>query len=670
MLLSNGSMVGVTPQSVDYADSTSTYAHGVYGGNSHVPLVGSWSAYGEIYTRQLWVGVVVRKLAMATARNRFEIKKRDGSGGEKDESGNLAELMARPNDRLSGFELWQWTSSTYDIYGEAFWLKLRDLDGRVRELHPIHPTNVVVKRNDDGDVVFSYRGRADIEWPEDDVVVFKNYNPENLRRGLSNLEGLRMTLLNEDASRRATASWWNRGARPSLVVKHPKTLSDAAINRLSSQIDAQYSGSDNAGRPLVLEEAMEATVVQLSAEEMQYIESRKLNREEVCGAYDVPPPVVHILDQATFSNITEQLRSMYRDTMAPRFEMFESVVDHQLVPDFYKADVFTKFNMDDVLRGDFETRATAVAALIERGVMRPSEARPLFNLPPAGPESEVLYANAALLPLGSTAPRPQQVATDGTLMAQPVEERSVPTVRRRSTTFRSIMGRISRVKANAEDTRDALTEEHRKALGEFFTEQRDAVIAAAASKASGVFNATDWDEPLTELLTTLSTATASAVGAKAASDLGGTYDPATVEAWIATDAKDSARKINRTTSDRIDAAIADMEDEDSLEDAVGRLFDEGTLANRADEVAVSRMATVVGFATLVAGQQVAVEREVRVVKTWNASSSNPRSSHAQMDGETVGIDELFSNGMNAPGDPAGGADEVAGCMCGLTITVE
>ncbi|MGC5075303.1 phage portal protein, partial [Escherichia coli] len=85
--------------------------------------------------------------------------------------------------------------------------------------------------------------------------------------------------------------------------------------------------------------------------------------------------------------------SMYRDTMAPRFELFESVVDHQLVRDFYPAGgVFTKFNMDEVLRGDFETRATAVGTLIERGVMKPSEARPLFNLPPAGPESEVLYA--------------------------------------------------------------------------------------------------------------------------------------------------------------------------------------------------------------------------------------------------------------------------------------
>lgn len=728
MLLSNGSMVGVTPQSADLADSTATYSHGVYGSNSQVPLIGSWAAYGEIYKRQLWVGVVVRKLAMATARNPFEIKKSTGDGGQADEAGHLADLMARPNDRLSGFELWQWTSSTYDIYGEAFWLKLRDNSGRVRELHPLHPTNVVVRRNDDGDVVFSYRGRKDIEWAEDDIVVFKNYNPDNLRRGLSNLEGLRMTLLNEDASRRATASWWNRGARPSLVVKHPKTLSAPAIERLSAQIDAQYSGSDNAGRPLVLEEAMEATVVQLSAEEMQYIESRKLNREEVCGSYDVPPPVVHILDKATFSNITEQLRSMYRDTMAPRFEMFESVIDHQLVPDFYEADVFTKFNMDDVLRGDFETRATAVSSLIERGVMKPSEARPLFNLPPAGPEAEVLYANAALLPLGSNAP--QKVATDGTLMPQalatrsaedtaklvaaaaalirsgfdpeasllavgldpvthlgllpvtvqkpteptePVDEELMDQVtggKRAAVSVRSIMGRISRVKANAADTRTALTEEHRKALAEFFAEQRDAVLAAAAAKASGLFSAADWDDPLAELLSTLSMATAAAVGAKAAADLGGAYDASTVETWIASDAPESARKINRVTAEQVESAVADLAEEETAEQAIERLFDEGTLANRADEVAVSRMATLVGFATLVAGQQVAVQDEKRVVKTWNANSSNPRSSHARMDGETVGIDELFSNGMNAPGDPAGGADEVAGCMCGLTITVE
>jgi phage portal protein BeeE len=78
---------------------------------------------------------------------------------------------------------------------------------------------------------------------------------------------------------------------------------------LKAQFDAAHAGADNTGSTVVFEEGVKRRIVQLSAEEMQYIESRKLNREEVCAAFDVPPPVVHILDHATFSNITEQLRS-------------------------------------------------------------------------------------------------------------------------------------------------------------------------------------------------------------------------------------------------------------------------------------------------------------------------------------------------------------------------
>jgi phage portal protein BeeE len=78
----------------------------------------------------------------------------------------------------------------------------------------------------------------------------------------------------------------------------------------------------------------------------------------VCAVYDVPPPVVHILDRATFSNITEQMRSMYRDTMAPRLGLYESVLDSQLRPDFDpRGDLYAEFLMDEVLRGSFEQRA-------------------------------------------------------------------------------------------------------------------------------------------------------------------------------------------------------------------------------------------------------------------------------------------------------------------------
>ena len=55
-------------------------------------------------------------------------------------------------------------------------------------------------------------------------------------------------------------------------------------------------------------------------------------------------------------------------------------------------------------------------------------------------------------------------------------------------------------------------------------------------------------------------------------------------------------------------------------------------------------------------------------KAWTVTSSNPRPSHAAMDGETVQADETFSNGARFPRDPYLGADEIAGCQCVLTLS--
>ena len=96
----------------------------------------------------------------------------------------------------------------------------------------------------------------------------------------------------------------------------------------------------------------------------------------MCGAYDVPPPVVHILDRATFCNITEQMRSMYRDTMAPRLSLWESAIDYQLRPDFDAAGyLYAEFLLDEVLRGDFETRVQAWATAIQTGQAHSAESR-------------------------------------------------------------------------------------------------------------------------------------------------------------------------------------------------------------------------------------------------------------------------------------------------------
>ena len=72
-----------------------------------------------------------------------------------------------------------------------------------------------------------------------------------------------------------------------------------------------------------------------------------------------------------------------------------------------------------------------------------------------------------------------------------------------------------------------------------------------------------------------------------------------------------------------------------------------------------------GFAVVEAGKQAAPGR---CVKTWVVTSANPRASHAAMNGATAREGDSFANGMQWPGDPVGGADQVAGCRCGVHLS--
>lgn len=361
------------------------------------------SAYAGIYRQQLWVYVVVNKLAKATARLPFPVYQRGEKGRVRVDDHPMATLLRNPNPDMTGYDLWLWTSSTRDTFGDTFWLKYRRptprADGNKFDLYPLHPAYMSWDEKskrwnfDNGTLVLK-----DIK--DTDVVPFKSFNPDSTTRGLSPLEPLRATLENEWSARSATSSFWTRGARPGMALRHPKQLSAVAQERLKAQMDAAAGGSSNTGSTVVLEEGMEITTLQLTAEEAQYIETRKLNREEVCAAYDIPPPVVHILDHATFSNITEQMRSMYRDTMGNILPGYESTIDlHIRQAEFAGEDIYAEFLMDEVLRGDFETRQDALA---KASHMTIAEKRKIENLPFID-GTDRIFLNAAEQPL--TAPQ-------------------------------------------------------------------------------------------------------------------------------------------------------------------------------------------------------------------------------------------------------------------------
>ena len=196
------------------------------------------------------------------------------------------------------------------------------------------------------------------------------------------------------------------------------------------------SGPHNTGSTMLLEEGMEPKPMTLTAEEAQYIETRKLNREEVCAAYDMPPPVVHILDHATFSNITEQMRSMYRDTMAPRSCRASRRRSRWTCgrPSGPSDDVYAEFLMDEVLRGDFETRQDALA---KASHMTIAEKRKVENLPFIE-GTDRIFLNAGIAAAGRDRRSGCRDAAQPLAPAETLGRR-----RSRCSVARSVMGRLS-----------------------------------------------------------------------------------------------------------------------------------------------------------------------------------------------------------------------------------
>lgn len=683
MFLSNGSLVTKTPLSL--TNGSSWFPH-------MPPMSGGWpSAYAGIYSKQLWVYVVVSKRARATARLPLPVYRREELDRPKADDHPMAKLLRQPNPGLSGFDLWLWTSSTFDIYGDTFWYKRRE-NGGVVGLYPLHPSSMVWE---DGAWTFDNGKRRIENIPDTDLVHFRGFHPDSSTRGLSPIEPLRSTLENEWHARTATSSFWQRGARPGFALSHPSQLSAEASTRLKAQFDDIAAGSSKTGVTVVLEEGMEPKPLTLSAEEAQYIETRKLNREEVCAAYDVPPPVVHILDRATFSNITEQMRSMYRDTMAPHLKGFEAAIELDLrQAEWPSDDVYAEFLMDEVLRGDFETRQDA---LNKASHMTIAEKRKVENLPFIE-GTDRIFLNTATMPLDAIDAQAAAVVAQTERADDPLAE-VIPLA-----AARSVMGRLSwqstldQVDArslvaglSAADSRAvsaALADEQAKGgtvstlkarvrsmgrkaargvtikapdlsdheaevrslLTRFFRRQGSEVLAA------GRFDTEKWDKELSADLHSTAVAVSSAVGKTTMRALG--YDPSVYDVARTVDfleavSKRLAGNINATTKSQYEAAEEPAEVFEKAADS------------RAAGIALGATTLIGNFGVVESGRHVAtIEEDVAPTKTW-ITGPNPRPSHAAMNGQKVGIDDVFSNGMDWPGS-GGDADDI-GCNCAVEI---
>lgn len=579
----------------------------------------------------------------------------------------LARLLARPLPaamKMTRYRLIEFLLGDLGVYQNAYWLKIRQ-GGQVAGLLPVPPMWMEVEGGLVPRQYFLTIGGQRQPFAPDEIVHCRAYNPENPIYGLAHFETLRRVLAEEDEAGAYREGFWQNAARMTGIIERPETApawSPTARERFLADFAQMYSGQDNSGVTAVLEEGMKWKEMSFNAQESEYLGSRKLAREESARSLHIPLPMVGILDHATFSNIREQHKHLYQDALGPDLVMIEQDIDLQLLPDFPDSeDVYVEFNIMDKLSGDFEEQTKSFQSAVGRPFMTPNEARARLNMPRLEGDADALGTPLNVLVGGQASPRDS---------APKSTSPPTPLPKRRGGGRKGMSGYSA-------ELRDNHQEQWVRVLARHYRRQEAALLSnvktLAAIAANGHTQKGDigqgiwwdearWNEELGLDLLRLNVLTAREFGERmirmARTELED-FDWEAFEArmmpYLDEHARIQAENINAYTQAQLQEALLEADPKQAVKD----------LFISAVTVWVLRQATSGVTSALNFGLHEGATASGLKSKTWRVHSGNPRDAHAAMNGQTVGIRENFSNGMRWPGDPAGGAEENANCMCSV-----
>jgi HK97 family phage portal protein len=299
-----------------------------------------------------------------------------------------ARWLAQPNPQTTTYRLIDALMSDLGIYFNAFWLKVRYTDTNGRDaigLVRIPPSEMRVE----GALLPSnycwQSGTGPRDFAPSEVIHFAGYNPLDGRVGLSPLDTLQRVLAEEAAAGEYRQQFWANAGRMEGIIERPASTAKWTPPQREAfrQQWQAYAGSGaKAGQTAVLEDGMSYKPIGFSAKDAEYLAGRKLTREECASAYMIPLPLVGILEHATFSNVKEQHKHLYQDTLGPWIEMIQQELERQLLPEAEDVEnVYVEFNINAKLAGTLEERAQSIQLSTGRPWRTVNEARALENLP-------------------------------------------------------------------------------------------------------------------------------------------------------------------------------------------------------------------------------------------------------------------------------------------------
>lgn len=273
----------------------------------------------------------------------------------------LLDLLKKPNPFIAGAEFFENIYAYKLISGNAFIQAIKKDGQAPLELHILRPDRVSIVPDERGNVsgyiykVENYEKFYPVNKINGSSLILhiKNFHPLDDFRGLSSVEAAAFSIDQHNQAAAWNKSLLENAARPSgaLIVKnngpYEGNLSNEQYDRLKEQMEDVFMGSKNSGRPMLIEGGLEWQEMSLTPKDMDFIEAKNSAARDIALALGVPPQLLGIPGDNTYSNMQEARLALWEETIIPLLDYLTDSLNKWLIPMFGK-DLSLSYDINNI----------------------------------------------------------------------------------------------------------------------------------------------------------------------------------------------------------------------------------------------------------------------------------------------------------------------------------
>ncbi len=314
----------------------------------------------EAYMKNVIAHRAISMISTSAASVDWALFKKGIRGNIRKDKHVILDLLNHPNPLQNGKEFMEMVYSYRQISGNVYILVVK---GRARpiELYALRPDRVKIITDTETGVPMLYRyqsGKQILDFPIDvisgysDLLHIKTFHPLSDLYGLSAIESAAYSIDQHNWAGEWNQALLQNGARPSGAIivggkNGGKNLTDQQYQQLKSMVKESFSGARNAGAPLILEGGLQWQEMSLSPKDMDFIQTKHSSARDIALALGMPPQLLGIPGDNTYSNLQEARLALWEQTIIPMVQNVTEKINNWLSPN-YGDDLLLSFDLDNV----------------------------------------------------------------------------------------------------------------------------------------------------------------------------------------------------------------------------------------------------------------------------------------------------------------------------------